>query len=66
MRKQAERCNRSKVDLHIERQRRLGERMIGDHDLPSARELIGSAVIIALLLAYGKYQHITMPWDLMP
>lgn len=49
MRAQATKASRPQVELHIERQRHLGERMIGDHDRPRIRELLVTAAVIALL-----------------
>lgn len=49
MRAQATKASRPQVELHIERQRRLGERMIGDHDRPRIRELLFTAAVIALV-----------------
>ena len=52
--KQATKANPAQVDLHIRRQRNLGERMIGDHDKPRKWDLIislGCLVIIVLMKA---------------
>lgn len=38
-RPQATKANRAQVELHIRRQRALGERMIGDWDKPTRLEL---------------------------
>lgn len=49
--KQATKANPAQVYLHIQRQRALGERMIGDHDQPGKWELIVTlAIIVAIVL----------------
>lgn len=48
--KQATRANRQQVEQHIQRQRTLGERMIGDNDKPRGWELAASAFFIGLAL----------------
>lgn len=52
MRAQATKASRQHVELHIKRQRRLGERMIGDHDRPTWIELAvtGLALIVLALI----------------
>lgn len=52
MRKQATKANRTQVELHIRRQRRLGERMIGDNDQPTRLELAvtGLAIVAVIFL----------------
>lgn len=50
MRKQATKANRAQVELHIQRQRRLGERMIGDNDQPTRLELAVSGLVILALI----------------
>lgn len=47
----AERCTTNHVHLHIARQRKLGERMIADHDRPRRLDLIVSGVAFATLVA---------------
>lgn len=55
---QAERTEPQNVELHIERQRALGEKMIGDHDRPRWPELAFTAVGLAAIVAtlfYNSY-----------
>lgn len=54
-REQATKANRAQVELHIERQRTLGERMIGDHDNARAWELIATLAVIGLIL-FGTFR----------
>lgn len=49
IRPQATKDNRAQVELHIERQKTLGERMIGDHDMPSRWDLLGTLAMIFLV-----------------
>lgn len=51
MSEQAERCTRRELDLHIDRQRNLGELMIGDHDKPRRIELVVSGWLFLVLVA---------------
>ncbi len=50
MSRQATRANQAQVDQHIARQRKLGERMIGDNDKPRGWELAASAFFLGLAL----------------
>lgn len=50
MRKQATKANQAHVELHIQRQRRLGERMIGDHDQPGKWDLIVTLAAIVVIV----------------
>jgi len=52
---QATKDSRAQVELHIERQKALGERMIGDHDNARAWELIATLAVIALIL-FGTFR----------
>lgn len=52
---QATKDSRAQVELHIERQRTLGERMIGDHDNARAWELIATLAVIGLIL-FGTFR----------
>ena len=52
---QATKANRAQVELHVERQRTLGERMIGDHDNARAWELIATLAVIGLIL-FGTFR----------
>lgn len=53
MKRQATRANRAQVELHIERQRALGESMIDDDDKPEPIEfLITALVLIALAVLW--------------
>lgn len=48
---QATKANQAQVELHIQRQRLLGERMIGDTDAPRKWDLIISlAAVVAIVL----------------
>lgn len=49
MKTQATRCNRAQVQLHIQRQRALGERMIGDTDAPRRLDLIATGLALIAL-----------------
>ena len=51
-RPQAERCNHAQVHLHIRRQRKLGERMIGDHDRPRRVDLIATGLALIALAIF--------------
>lgn len=48
-RPQATKANPAQVDLHIQRQRRLGERMIGDWDKPTWLELTVTGLVLLAL-----------------
>lgn len=48
-RQQATKDNRAQVELHIQRQKILGERMIGDNDMPSRWDFIGTLAMIFLV-----------------
>lgn len=50
MKRQAEKSTRAQIELHLMRQRNLGERMAGDHDKPRMWEL---AAVTALLVFIG-------------
>lgn len=52
---QATKDSRAQVELHIDRQRALGERMIGDHDNARAWELIATLSAIGLIL-FGTFR----------
>ncbi|MND20879.1 hypothetical protein D3C76_47820 [compost metagenome] len=58
MTQQAERASRAQIDLHISRQHALGERMIGDHDKPKARELVASMLILAVAIGVTWYAQV--------
>lgn len=47
--KQATKANQAQVELHCERQRILGERMIGDHDMPSKWDFLATGAIVMLI-----------------
>lgn len=53
MRQQATKASREHVELHIERQRVLGERMIGDHDKPRKYDLIVTLMAIVIIVMMG-------------
>lgn len=48
---QADKANRAQVDLHIERQRRLGDRMIDDDDMPTAIDVIVTVLLVLTVFA---------------
>jgi hypothetical protein len=48
---QATKATRSQVDLHIERQRALGEGLIDDTDDPTVLDLIVTAMFVLTVLA---------------
>lgn len=50
MRAQATRATRAQVLLHAARQRRLGERMIGDTDAPRKADLAVTGLVLGLVL----------------
>lgn len=52
MKPQATKATPPQVDLHIQRQRALGERMIGDNDKPSKWDLLATLAIVAMV-AFG-------------
>jgi len=54
-RKQATKDNAAQIELHIQRQRTLGERMIGDNDKPKAWDLLATAAIVGLIL-FGTFR----------
>lgn len=51
MKTQATKNSRAKVELHIERQKKLGERMIHDNDEPTAIDLIVTGMFVLAVLA---------------
>ena len=55
--KQAERTTPQHVELHIKRQRALGEKMIGDTDKPRLRELLVTLIALAALAAWAYHNH---------
>lgn len=58
----AERCTDAQRELHVARQRHLGERMIGDHDRPRRLDLIVSGVaFIALVAVSAAYYFKLLP-----
>jgi TRAP-type C4-dicarboxylate transport system permease large subunit len=52
---QATKDSRAQVELHIERQKALGERMIGDRDDVRAWELIATVAVIGFIL-FGTFR----------
>lgn len=50
MKRQAKRANKAQVQQHIQRQRDLGEKMIGGHDRVRWPELVGTAIAVGLLV----------------
>lgn len=62
-RPQATKASTPAVELHIERQRTLGEKMAGDHDRPRLIEILAvSAVVIAALAvaAHRGWFHVVL------
>lgn len=55
MKTQATKATRAQVEHHIERQRALGEWMIGDHDRPRLKELVTVAVLVGMI-CYARYR----------
>lgn len=51
MKKQATKANPAQVELHIERQKHLGELAIDDRDEPTTLELIVTLIIVAICIA---------------
>lgn len=51
MKTQATKDSRAQVELHIERQKKLGERMIHDNDEPTVIDLIVTAMFVLAVLA---------------
>lgn len=49
-RTQATKGNRAQVEQHIERQRNLGERMIGDNDMPSRWDFLATLAMVMLIM----------------
>lgn len=59
---QATRCNKAQAQLHAERQRCLGERLLRDHDRPRLIELV--AVLLGLgALALYAYLNQLAPFN---
>ena len=55
MRTQATKATRAQVEHHIERQRALGELMIGEHDRPRWVELVVTgAMVVCVLVAHAR------------
>lgn len=50
MKRQAERANKAQVELHIVRNRRLGEEAINDNDNPRKSELLVTLALILLVI----------------
>lgn len=53
MKAQATKASTPQVELHIQRQRHLGERMIGDTDAPRKWDLIITLAAIVTLVLLG-------------
>ncbi len=53
----AERCTDAQRELHVARQRNLGERMIGDHDRPRRIELVVSGVLFVAMVAVAAAHY---------
>lgn len=50
MKRQAKRANPAQVQQHIQRQRDLGEKMVGGHDRVRWLELIATAIAVGFLV----------------
>lgn len=50
MKKQATKANPAQVELHIERQKHLGELAIDDRDEPTTLELVVTVIIVAIVI----------------
>lgn len=48
-RKQATKASRAQVELHIARQRALGNRMIGDNDMPTRWDFLATIATVAFI-----------------
>lgn len=46
----ATRANHAQVQLHISRQRALGERLIGDHDKPRRIDLAATLIVLGAIV----------------
>jgi hypothetical protein len=55
MKKQATKANPEQVELHIERQKHLGERAIDDRDQPTALDLIVTAIVVAIVIVWFAF-----------
>ncbi len=53
MKTQATRANAAQVQTHIQRQRALGERMVGENDKPRPLELIVTGAALVLMLCFA-------------
>lgn len=62
---QAERCKQSEVEIHVARQKKLGERMIGDTDRPRLADFAITGACIVALLAYAYHKGLYLPWQLL-
>ena len=64
MKRQAKRANLAQVQQHIQRQRDLGEKMIGGHDRVRPIELIatGWAVAMVILVAFYDFPSAFLLW----
>lgn len=53
--RQADKANQAQVELHIQRQKELGELMIGDDDEPSKWDLLATVLVVGVVL-YGTFR----------
>lgn len=54
-RHQATKASRAQLDLHIMRQRNLGEDMIGDHDKPTIWDLLATlAMAVTIYIGHVR------------
>jgi Flp pilus assembly protein TadB len=51
---QATRDSEAQVDLHIQRQRALGEKMVGEHDQPRLADMVVTVLLVVMVFSgYG-------------
>jgi len=56
MKKQAVKCSEPHVKLHIKRQRALGEKMVGEHDMPRPIEMLVVTAVVLLALFFAAHR----------
>lgn len=55
MKRQATKDNKAQVELHIQRQKTLGERMIHDDDEPTGWDILATLAMVGLIL-FGTFK----------
>ena len=58
MSRQASRCNDTQRHVHTQRQRALGERMVGEHDRPRLLEVAATFLALAAMAAYASHHNL--------